>query len=56
VLGSPEDGADSGTRKPADELPSAHPPQNIIVAEGDVFDAAAEKCRAYIANDGFDFG
>src|SRR5688572_12772606 len=56
MLGPPGDASDPGPVQPAHQAPAGNAAKHVVMAEPDALDAAADKGRADIADDGFDFG
>jgi hypothetical protein len=56
VLGTPVHLAYGGAGQSTDEPASGNAPKNVIMAEGDPADGAADQCWSDVSNDGFDFG
>ena len=55
MLGAAKHPVDLRAGEPPDQPAAGHSTEDIIVAEGDPTDAAADERRAEVSNDGFDF-
>ena len=56
MLGPAEDGAHGGAVQAAQQRPAGHPAQDVVMAQRDSAELAADEGRADVADDGFDFG
>jgi hypothetical protein len=56
VLGTPVHFAYGGAGESTDEPAPGNPPKDVVMAEGDPPDGAADQGWSDVSNDGFDFG